>query len=63
MTVILVLAVIKQWSLIPLLGATTCSYLMTELGVVNWIRFGIWLAVGAILYFSYGYRKSLLANN
>ena len=63
MTGILVLAVIKQWSLIPLLGATTCSYLMTELGVVNWIRFGIWLAIGAVLYFSYGYRKSLLANN
>ena len=63
MTGILVLAVMKQWSLIPLLGATTCSYLMTELGVVNWIRFGIWLAIGAILYFSYGYRKSLLANN
>ncbi len=61
MTTILILAVIKQWSLIPLLGATTCSYLMTELGVVNWIRFGMWLAVGAVLYFSYGYRKSLLA--
>lgn len=63
MTAILVLAVIKQWSLIPLLGATTCSYLMTELGVVNWIRFGMWLAIGAILYFSYGYRKSLLAKS
>lgn len=61
MTTILILAVVKQWSLIPLLGATTCSYLMTELGVVNWIRFGMWLAVGAVLYFGYGYRKSLLA--
>lgn len=62
MTTLLIFTVMRQWSLIPLLGATTCSYLMTELGVVNWIRFGAWLAVGSVLYFSYGYRKSRLAN-
>lgn len=55
-----VFAVIKQWSLIPLLGATTTSYLMTELGVVNWTRFGIWLLIGLAVYFLYGMRKSAL---
>ncbi|MBY0385424.1 amino acid permease [bacterium] len=62
MTGLLFFAMMKQWSLIPLLGATTCSYLMTELGVVNWTRFGLWLVVGLVLYFSYGIKKSKLAH-
>jgi hypothetical protein len=33
---------------------------MTELGLHNWIRFGIWLAIGLVLYFVYGYRHSRL---
>lgn len=60
MTLVLVFTLIKQWSLIPLLGATTCSYLMTELGAVNWTRFGIWLLLGLIVYFVYGRRRSAL---
>jgi len=60
MAVVTVFAVIKEWSLIPLLGATTTSYLMTELGVVNWLRFGIWLIVGLVVYFFYGIRRSAL---
>jgi basic amino acid/polyamine antiporter, APA family len=63
MTIITVLAVKKQWSLLPLLGVTTCSYLMTELGVQNWLRFGVWLVIGLVIYFSYGIRKSHLAKN
>lgn len=61
MTLILAGAVLKKWSLIPLMGITTCSYLMTELGVVNWMRFGIWLLVGLCIYFLYGMKKSRLA--
>lgn len=48
-------------SLIPLLGLLCCLYMMSELGVTNWIGFGIWLVVGLIIYFSYGYKKSKLA--
>jgi hypothetical protein len=43
------------------LGVLTCGYLMTELGLHNWIRFGIWLGIGLVLYFAYGYRHSRLA--
>jgi APA family basic amino acid/polyamine antiporter len=48
----------KSWSLIPLLGLTSCAYLMTELGWVNWVRFGIWMLIGLSVYFLYGYRNS-----
>jgi amino acid transporter len=50
----------KNLSLIPLLGLTSCGYLMTELGIVNWYRFGIWLVTGLVIYFLYGIRNSKL---
>jgi basic amino acid/polyamine antiporter, APA family len=53
-------AIWLKWSLIPVLGLLTNLYLMSELGITNWMRFGIWLAIGLILYFSYGSRKSRL---
>ncbi len=50
----------KSLSLIPLLGLASCAYLMTELGIVNWYRFGIWLIVGLAVYFFYSIRHSKL---
>ena len=47
-------------SLIPVLGVMCCTYLMTELGITNWIRFAIWLLVGIVVYFLYSYRHSKL---
>lgn len=58
--VLLIQAIRKSLSLIPLLGASTCAYLMTELGATNWIRFGLWMALGLVIYFLYGYRHSAL---
>lgn len=55
-----VLSFVKRLSLIPVLGMLSCLYLMTELGYTNWLRFLIWLGLGLIIYFSYGYRKSKL---
>ena len=52
--------VTKNLSLIPVLGLISCLYMMCELGISNWIGFGIWLIVGLIVYFSYGYRHSKL---
>ncbi len=59
-TAIAVLSFIKNLSLIPVLGLLSCFYLMTELGYTNWLRFLIWLGIGLVIYFSYGYRKSKL---
>lgn len=55
-----VLSFTKKLSLIPVLGLLSCLYLMTELGYTNWLRFLIWLALGLIIYFTYGYHKSKL---
>ncbi len=45
---------------VPLAGIVICVYLMKNLPLATWIRFGVWLAVGLLLYFLYGYRKSRL---
>ncbi|MEP7270229.1 MAG: amino acid permease [Acidobacteriota bacterium] len=50
----------KSLSLLPVLGVLTCGYLMTELGITNWMRFLLWLAVGLVLYFVYGRTHSKL---
>jgi APA family basic amino acid/polyamine antiporter len=50
----------KNLSLIPVLGLISCLYMMCELGISNWIGFGIWLVIGLIVYFLYGYKHSKL---
>ena len=35
--------------------------LMGSLSAVTWIVFGVWMAVGLVFYFVYGYRRSRLA--
>jgi amino acid transporter len=47
-------------SLIPLLGLVSCLYMMSEMGITNWIGFSIWLTLGLIIYFSYSYKHSKL---
>ncbi|WP_081691173.1 amino acid permease [Conexibacter woesei] len=38
----------------PLIGAALCIYLMTKLQGTTWWRFGIWLAIGLLIYAFYG---------
>lgn len=49
-----------RWSLIPVLGVLSNLYLIAGLGQHNWERFLIWLAIGLIIYFAYGYWNSRL---
>lgn len=60
--VLTVLAFTKNLSLIPLLGLISCLYMMSELGISNWIGFGIWLVVGLLVYFLYSKKNSKLNN-
>jgi APA family basic amino acid/polyamine antiporter len=41
-------------------GAAACLYVMKGLPVHAWERFGLWLLLGLVLYFAYGYRNSKL---
>jgi basic amino acid/polyamine antiporter, APA family len=52
----------RKLSLIPVMGVATTGYLMTELGWVNWLRFGIWLLVGLSIYLFYGIKHSKIAH-
>jgi len=58
--VMAVVSFIKNLSLIPLLGLISCCYLLTGMAVSNWKWFGIWLIIGLIIYFLYGYKNSKL---
>jgi APA family basic amino acid/polyamine antiporter len=50
-----------NFSLLPVLGILTNLYLMTELGWTNWRMFIIWMIIGLVIYFAYGYQNSKLA--
>jgi basic amino acid/polyamine antiporter, APA family len=43
---------------VPILAALICFYLMLNLAVETWIRFFVWMAIGLVIYFAYGYRNS-----
>ncbi len=46
---------------VPLLAIAACGYLMASLPGVTWLRFGVWLLIGLVLYAFYGRRHSRLA--
>jgi APA family basic amino acid/polyamine antiporter len=45
---------------VALVGAAACAYVMSGLPFKAWERFGYWLALGLLLYFVYGFRRSRL---
>lgn len=58
--VLVVLAFIKNLSLIPLMGLSSCLYLLTGMTHNNWFWFFLWFAIGLLIYFAYGYKNSKL---
>jgi basic amino acid/polyamine antiporter, APA family len=46
--------------LIPILGAAFCLLQMFSLPMATWWRLIVWMAIGLVIYFSYGIRKSKL---
>jgi amino acid transporter len=52
----------QKYSLIPVLGVSSCLYLMVEIPANSWLVFFGWMAVGLLIYFMYGYRNSKLIN-
>ncbi len=58
--VLSVLSFIRKYSFIPIMGVLSCAYLMIEIPGVSWMWFFIWMALGLLIYFLYGYKKSKL---
>ena len=48
---------------VPVMGVLTCLLLMFSLPTENWWRLFVWLAIGFVIYFAYGRRHSVMANN
>ena len=45
---------------LPVLGILFCLGLLAGLGVYTWVRLGIWIAIGLVIYFLYGRFQSRL---
>ena len=43
---------------LPILSALACLWLMLNLTGNTWIRFLVWMALGFVIYFAYGRRRS-----
>lgn len=60
LTTFMVTSFYYRFSLIPVLGVLSNLYLISSLGLGNWIGFTGWLVVGLVVYFSYGFWNSRL---
>ena len=58
--ILVVISYLKNLSLIPLLGLSSCLYLLTGMTHNNWFWFGLWFIVGLGIYFFYGKKHSKL---
>ena len=56
------MAFLHNLSLIPILGLLSCLYMMSQINVKNWFFFFVWLALGLLIYFTYGRKNSKLGN-
>ena len=51
---------VPGYPVVPVLSVLACLGLMFGLEISNWLRLVIWLAIGLVVYFSFGYRNSVL---
>jgi amino acid transporter len=59
--VVAVLSFLKKYSIIPIIGAMCCLYLMIEIPPVSWLWFFVWMSIGLVIYTLYSKKHSLLA--
>ncbi len=52
---------LSAYSLIPVVGALCCLYLMIEIPAESWKWFFAWMGLGLLIYFFYGRKMSQLA--
>ena len=52
---------LHSYSIIPIIGALSCLYLMIEIPAISWLWFFAWMGLGLTIYFLYGRKRSVLA--
>lgn len=58
--ILVFLSFTKKLNLIPLLGLSSCLYLLTGMTHDNWFWFGVWFVIGLLIYFAFGMKNSKL---
>ena len=58
-----VFSFLRKYSVIPIVGAICCLYLMIEIPPVSWLWFFVWMLIGLVIYTLYSKKHSLLAKN
>ncbi len=43
---------------VPIASVLACAWLMLDLPLDTWLRFLLWMAIGFVIYFVYGYSHS-----
>jgi len=61
--VVAILSFLRKYSIIPVIGAMCCIYLMIEIPSVSWLWFFAWMSIGLVIYTLYSKKHSLLAKN
>jgi APA family basic amino acid/polyamine antiporter len=46
---------------LPIAAILACLWLMLNLTLLTWVRFGVWMVLGIAIYYAYGRRHSVLA--
>jgi amino acid transporter len=60
LSIVAIFSFLRKYSVIPIIGAMCCLYLMIEIPPVSWLWFFIWMAIGLVLYSLYGRKHSKL---
>jgi basic amino acid/polyamine antiporter, APA family len=47
---------------LPIASVCACLWLMVNLTVITWVRFGVWMVAGLAIYLGYGRSHSVLAS-
>ena len=61
--IVAILSFIRNYSIIPVIGAMCCLYLMIEIPPISWLWFFIWMGIGLVFYAFYGSKQSKLNDN
>ena len=60
LSIVALFSFLRKYSVIPVVGALCCLYLMIEIPAISWLWFFVWMGIGLVFYALYGNRKSKL---